>query len=349
MFRILSLDGGGIRGVFSAAFLAEVEKHLERPLASYFDLIAGTSTGGIIALALGMGRPAAEIEKLYLERAGEIFEPRAPLARTNSSWRLFAFARRLLGRRSRVDLVGVDRQSFDSLFQAKYQPDGLARVLYDEFGDAILEEATRRLIVPAVDMLDGKTVVFKTPHLPGLTRDRYCRVRDIALATSSAPTYFPAHAIKPGHAYVDGGLWANNPAMAAYAEAVKIWRCRSRPEDPEFALSDIRMLSVGTGLQRYSAMPSADAGLAWWGPRLLNTMMSAQSQGISFQADYVMGDNHVRCNFEPEDQTWSLDGLDKIDRLARLGQQRAAEFWTVHHRTFFTSQAPPPTWYPPGS
>jgi len=346
-FRILSLDGGGIRGVFAAAFLAEIEKQLDSPLASYFDLIAGTSTGGIIALALGTGRPASLIEEVYHHQADAIFTPRPITRKRSRDWTYFRLLRRLIGRRLAVDLKEIDRLSFDSLFQAKYRVDGLARALHGVFRDEILEDAMRRLVVPAVDLLDGKTVVFKTPHLPYLTRDRSRKVLDLALATSAAPTYFHAHAIEAGHAYVDGGLWANNPAMIAYAEAVKISRCCSRPEDPTFSPGDIRMLSIGTGRQRYATTPEPDAGIIWWAPRLLDTVMASQSQGIHFQAGYVMGSNYVRCDFEQGGEPWGLDAVEKTDELARLGQQRAHEFWTEHHRAFFDTPSPAPMWFPP--
>jgi len=244
-FRILSLDGGGIRGAFTAGFLAEIERRTGRSVAEHFDLLAGTSTGGIIAAALALGEPAEKVEMMYRIRGVSIFTRR-------QSVKLSLFRR--------LGLWAVRRKfpDFDSdnLFQPKYNTEPLLEALLEVFGHRTLEQMRHRLVLPSVDLVKGQTVVFKTPHFPGLIRDRDVRVVDAVLATTAAPTYFPCARIAQGTAYIDGGLWANNPAMVAIAEAAKIsHECGSLNGVGHADLSDIHMLSVGTGHQPYFISP----------------------------------------------------------------------------------------------
>ncbi|GAB3141675.1 CBASS cGAMP-activated phospholipase [Marisediminicola antarctica] len=192
MKRILSIDGGGIKGVFPAAFLADLETELDAPLASYFDLITGTSTGGIIALALGIGIPAIDILRFYEERGPEIFRGGKGLGRLKQ------------------------------LVSAKYNPAPLRAALIDVFGDRKLGECKTRLMIPSLDLETGAVHVMKTAHHPRFERDYKLSVVDVALATAAAPTYFPTHRLAAGIPLVDGGMWANNPMGAAAVEALGI-------------------------------------------------------------------------------------------------------------------------------
>ncbi len=330
-FRVLSLDGGGIRGAFGAAFLAELERRLGRPVAACFDLLAGTSTGGVIATALALGEPAARIESFYLERGPEIF------TRPKVSTPLWA---RIVAQALRQHLGGVDA---DWLCACKYGSEALRRALTEVFGTRTLESARRRLVVPAVDLARGQTVVFKTPHLPGLERDREFRAVDVILATTAAPTYFSHAVIGPGSAYCDGGLWANNPAVVAYAEACRIATLCKRPGiDPVFGPADVSMLSVGTGQHPYFVTPPGSrSGLNYWGPRLLEVMGAAQSQGVGFQAKYLLGDDrYTRVDFAIQDRSWRLDAAEVVDRLVHLGREAAIAQMEGLAPRFFQRDAP---------
>lgn len=305
-FRILSLDGGGVRGAFTASFLATLESELKRPLVQHFDLIAGTSTGAIIALALAIGEPASTILRMYEERSDAIFV-RQP--RKRPRW-WTSFVDRYLRPH------GLD---VDQLLQAKYDGIELRRALRDIFGERGLRDALTRVVVPAVDLTKGSTVVFKTLHLPGLSRDVHYSAVDIAMASAAAPTFFPHGTIGRG-AYSDGGLWANNPSVVAYSEA-----CRICQIDSSFDSNRIRVLSVGTGEVASSlAPPDSDAGLAWWGPKIVDVIMLAQAQGTQQIAGFLVGaDRHHRVNFRLPDRSWSLDGVGNVPQLIHLGANEA--------------------------
>ena len=334
-FRILSLDGGGIRGAFTASCLAEMEKRLDRPLVEHFDLIAGASTGGIIAAALACGLSAADILQMYRRHGEKIF------TRGGSIWRVGA---RQIGTTALHPLLRLKlgRQSED-LFYARYAEEPLKNALTEVFGDRVFESIVKtRLIIPAISLADGQPTVFKTPHLPDLPRDRKRRVVDILMATTAAPTYFPVAVIEPGTAYCDGGLWANNPGVAAFAEAIKISeKCRRPDLDPAFSVDDVHLLSVGTGLEDYSGMPpERDIGLLWWGPRILDIMFAAQAQAATFELIYLLTPNRFhRIDFKTPDTTWTLDGVKHLDALIAKGETLCKERFDGIKALFFATPA----------
>jgi patatin-like phospholipase/acyl hydrolase len=317
-FKILSLDGGGIRGAYAASFLAHVEAKLKISVAEYFDLIAGTSTGGIIAVALAMGIPAHRIAMIYREHGKEIFARRP---RLKLPW----WRRTIAARFDKwLEQYGLD---FDGLLQSKYEANGLRRLLNNEFGDMRLGNATTRLVIPSVNLTTGQTKVFKTPHLPGLSEDRHRPATDVILATTAAPTYFP-HAVIGLATYTDGGLWANNPSMVALVEAERIRSlCRRPTIDPVFDLKDVFILSIGAGSSRYSYNPPAGgAGLGWWGPHLYEIMAISQAQSVDFQVRHMLGpDRYRRIDFLPVDSTWQLDNTERVGQLLGMGEGSAID------------------------
>ena len=194
-FRILSIDGGGICGILPASVLAELESRFldGAPISNYFDLIAGTSTGGIIALALGKGLTAAQARDLYVERGGLIFPPTTAYGR----------AKRWLWRTQRY------------AYERKPLEDELLRIL----GDSALGESKARLCIPSFEGHYGEPWIYKTPHHPDYKRDKFEHMKTVGLATAAAPTYFAALP-NNGYTMVDGGLWANNPIMNALVDAL---------------------------------------------------------------------------------------------------------------------------------
>jgi predicted acylesterase/phospholipase RssA len=216
--RILAIDGGGVRGVIPARILAEIEEHTQKQISEQFDLIAGTSTGAL--LALGLTRPADadprkpafranDILNLYLNHGPEVFPTSFGLLRT-----------------------------IRSVFSPKYGPVGLESVLQQYFGDVQLEEALTRVLVPIYEIEDHKRIWFDSAD--GRYRNLY--MRDIARGATAAPSYLPpARFAAPQYvsskgyiAAVDGGLFANNPSLEALS--------RAGSED-----DGILLLSVGTG------------------------------------------------------------------------------------------------------
>jgi uncharacterized protein len=332
-FRILSLDGGGIRGAFIAGFLADIEQRLQCRIGDYFDLIAGTSTGAIIAAALAVHEPAAKIEQFYRDRGPSIFTRRHPLPLGCLKGLVIDHIQQRY-----LSKFGLD---YDNLQQSKYESAALRGALSFVFGERKIEDAKTRLLIPAVDMTRGQTIVFKTPHFPNLFRDRHYAIVDVLMATTAAPTYFPHATIEPGSAYVDGGVWMNNPSMGAIVEALKIRQEANRPDlDVAIDQESIYLLSVGTGRASYFAdPPEGGAGVLWWAPHLFDVSAVAQSQGINFQAKYLLGDRAYRIDYDLPDGNWSLDRVDMIDKMVKIGHERSSEHLAELRDVFFHCRA----------
>jgi hypothetical protein len=297
-FRILSLDGGGIKGTFTAAVLAAWENDTGLRVADHFDLIAGTSTGGILAIGLGMGLTADELLRFYQEQGPHIF----PVTR---------FTRRLMHQVKQVFAPKFSQARLrDALASALRAPDGHNR----QFG-----ESSRRLIIPAYDTIQGRVFLFKTGHHERFRYDLDILAADVALATAAAPTYFQAARIRQ-HAnagYVDGGVWANCPALAAVIEA---WHFLEIP------LDRIDVLSIGTTYSPDSVRDLAGAGFLGWGTRIVSLLMNAQGEAAWKQAMLLVGRERflrVDCATRPGD--YALDSANEIDSLAALGRGKAVE------------------------
>lgn len=249
-FQILSLDGGGLKGLFSAAFLAQWEQQLGGPILDYFDLIAGTSTGGIISLALAAGFTASDILRFYIENAEEIFPPKA--------W-----------------------SEAKHWFDVKHSSDGLKDVLGKLLKDRPLGSSRCRLVIPAFEPKFKGIHLFKTAHHRRLMTDYKVPMVDVALATSAAPTYLEPLIRDSGLELLDGGLWANNPVMIAVSEALGYL---------EQAQSRIAALRIGTtqDLKSLSQIKTKGGKLPMAGP-IIEFMMKGQSQSASGMARHVLG------------------------------------------------------------
>ncbi len=328
-FRILSLDGGGIRGAFSAAFLAEVEKQTGAPIHEHFDLIAGTSTGGIIALAIALGEPADRVVDFYRDDGPRVFTRRRTKTRLLSTPLRWLINRGL--RRYAITL--------DDLICSRYDSTELRKALDRFFGGRTLLDAKTRAVIPAVDLSRGGPVIFKTPHLAeARTRDKDLSIVDIALATSAAPTYFPAASTGPGTAYCDGGLWANNPVVVAITESQRL-NAADRP-----ALTDVEVLSIGTGQPCLSVIPPADCGLEWWLPNLFDISGLAQSEGCEKISEFLLPERVERVNFTLPNRSWKLDSVDKLDQLIHFGRDAAHQRLPALRHRFFTGVAGQISW-----
>lgn len=285
--RILSIDGGGIKGVFPASFLATIESRLERPIGEYFDLIVGTSTGGIIAIGLGLGFRASELLDFYLELGPDVFKG-------NSVLKFF----RWLG-------------------FSKYNPITLQSKLEEKFGNRRLGESQTRLVIPSLNLETLEVHIYKTSHHERLRMDFLEPAVVAARATTAAPTYFPTYKSAQGIPFIDGGLWANNPIAVAAVEAVTILG---------WLPQDIRILSIGC-TQEPPGIDWArrfNLGLLYWGFKAKDAFMSGQASGALGMAQHLVGkDNVFRINRIVTAGRYGMDALKELTFLSGLGHNEA--------------------------
>lgn len=284
MLRILSLDGGGIRGYYSALLLARLEE--ARPgFLEGFDLFAGTSTGSIIALGLAMGLPAAEAAALYRRNAARIFE---------TSW-------------------GERLRDANGLIGPRYSARRFAAVLRNVFGDCRLQDLKRRVLVPAFKLDDGKRpgrrqwrpVLFH--NLAGRDASPTLLARRAALYSSTVPAIFA-----PTDGYVDGGVFAANPSLCAALLTLDERHCPDAP-----GLEQVRLLSIGTGLTSLHIGAAAqDWGLAQWAMPLLGLMLDGGVEMVDYQCRLLLQGRYHRLNPWIEGDRVRIDDVGAFERLA---------------------------------
>lgn len=321
-FKILSIDGGGIRGIFPAMFLCDLEAKLKADgkenwqIYQNFDLICGTSTGGIIAIALALGIPAKDIYALYLDKAETIF--------------------------------GSKRNTIMQLSYSSHKRDALETLIREIFQkayggiDPILKDCKTNICIPIFDLLEGKPSVLKKDHHPRFTRDFHIPAYKAALATSAAPVYFDPYSseytdlngiVKPFKNKVDGGVFANNPTLLGIIEAQVAMYQKTE---------NLRVLSLGTGYQKFSDGSNRKKwGISYWinpkRKRIIDLFMQAQSQQVEHLVQLMQNgidkekhDNpnfiYQRINVELDD-TLNLE-MDETrnDKLKALAQKANYQF-----------------------
>jgi len=312
--RILCIDGGGILGTFPAAFLAGLEQHLDGPVSSYFDLIAGTSTGGIIAIGLAMGLRASDLLDLYETRGLEIFgdgDGHGPVG----------------------DFLFRTLRGVRWLYKPKHDPERLHAVLRDVLGDKRIGEAKTRLVIPAWNPVARSVYIYKTAHHPRLKTDYTSLAVDAALATAAAPTYVPHHISQHCVGLLGGGIWANNPVAIAVVEAVTLlgW-----PPD------SLHVLSLGCLEETYT-VPKC-AGLGTLGPKIVKLFMDGQSHGAMGIAKLLTGHEHERTaihriNHIVPYNTYKMDDTRVIQDLKGLGYLFARDRQPILDPVFFDGPA----------
>ncbi|WP_432098429.1 CBASS cGAMP-activated phospholipase [Streptomyces sp. WAC 04229] len=300
-FQILALDGGGFRGMFSAAVLTRLEEDLGTRIVDHFDLIAGTSTGGIIALGLGLGLSPREILTFYTGHGPRIFRDRS----------------RMRGIRHMV--------------RAKYGAEPLKAALTEVFGDRTFGESSKRLVITSYNVAADDVYLFRTPHLPTLKRDWREKAVNVALATSAAPTYLPGMPLD-GARLIDGGVWANNPTMVALTEAVG---------PLSVPLKAIRVFSLGTTIDVRSRHRRLDrGGMLPWARDAVEVLMRAQSESAAKQVKHFVGKaNVLRLNPTVPTGAVALDKVD-TETLYGLAGHVSRDASPTVHRMFCDHRAP---------
>ena len=278
-FRILALDGGGTRGIYTAHLLSKIEETFAVRIRTCFDLIVGTSTGSIIAGAAATDIPMPEIVDLFESEAPYIFRKR--WYRT-------------------------------PMFFSKYPKKRLAGAIAAHIPATPLREIPTPLMLTSSDLTKTDVHVFRSSYAEKLgvpcQSDTSVNLREAILASCAAPTFF-APASVGGLLLADGALWANNPSTIAFAEAVSVFG-RTAP--------DIRMLSIGTGhcVNMYRQKRNWGFITGWGGPKLTSHVTMLQSQASAHITNRLLQENYLRL--DPEIDFWGIDKVEHLDTLKSI-------------------------------
>ncbi|MEQ9466084.1 MAG: CBASS cGAMP-activated phospholipase [Ekhidna sp.] len=310
--RILSIDGGGIRGIIPGQILVEMEREFGVQVARDFDLVSGTSTGGILACAFllpGQTSPtnpkfsAKEVVGLYFERGDKIFD--VPF---------FHKIRTVAG-----------------ILDEKYPAKGIENALNDYFGDAWLKDLLKPCVITTYDIENRKGHFFGQ-HKAKNDPDYNFKVKDVARATSAAPTYFECEQVtsEAGNSFtlIDGGVFVNNPALVAYAEGRTIFEM----DGDEATAKDMKILSIGTGHNRksYKYSKAKNWGMAEWVQPVIDIMMSGSADVAHYQLDKIYGtidnpDQYLRIDGDLKstdiDPDMDCATQENMSKLKAFGQQ----------------------------
>lgn len=303
-FQILSLDGGGIKGLFSAAVLASIEEDLNINIIDHFDLITGTSTGGIIALGLGLGMRPKEIVEFYLSHGPKIFP----------SW---------------CGLKWIQQWGF-----RKYSQGPLVAALQDCFKEKRLGDSKKMLVIPSYNLGEDDVYLFRTPHHEKLKSDLKLPVWKIALATSAAPTFFPCSRHVNKLRLIDGGVWANNPTLVGIVEAHGTLNV---------PLESMWVFSIGTSdAVSYRRKRLNSGGIIAWalGNAAIDVIMRGQSIAVNNQARFLLGKEKIeRLNPMVAANEFSLDGVHKVDDLIGKAAHYSRAFTPTFQQKFMAHMA----------
>ena len=288
LYRIAAFDGGGIRGIYTATLLARLEGKAPGFLKNV-KLFAGTSTGSILAVALAAGRRPGELAELYQKQGEEAF---------SDSW--------LDNVRDMGRLIGAD-----------FSEHNLKRILEKLFGNATLGDLPRRVLIPAFDLggTPGRGEKCWKPkffhNFPGCDSDAKEKIVDVIMRSCAAPASFPTY-----QGYIDGGVAANNPAMAALTQVLDR-RAKTRPP----ALEHIRLLSLGTGFNRqFIRGQRLNWGYAQWAKPIIRLMMDGMTGVADYQCRQLLGEHYHRlAPALPKPVT--MDAVKQTATLVRYANQ----------------------------
>ena len=291
IFHILALDGGGTRGIYTAQLLAKIEQAFGTRIKTCFDLIAGTSTGAIIA--------GAAVSDIPMQDIVELFETETP----------YIFQRRWY----RIPL-----------FLSKYPSEQLAQIIAKHIPATPLGEIGTPLMITSSEIAKSEVHIFRSNYgshdsqgTPPTSKE-VC-LRDAILASCAAPIFFAPKSVD-NLLLADGCLWANNPSAIAATEALSVFRKKAR---------EIRMLSIGTGHSTNMYQQRRGWGFitGWGGVKLTSYVMTLQAQASAHTAKLLLKGNYLRIN--PEIDRWEIDNLTQLDTLKSLAERdferRAAE------------------------
>ncbi|WP_257391437.1 CBASS cGAMP-activated phospholipase [Cytobacillus gottheilii] len=287
--KILSIDGGGIRGILAITVLKNIEKQYKCKIADLFDVLAGTSTGAIIAAAAAIGKEMEDIYDSYYKHGEKIFERNAKVG----------------------------------FFKSIYTNHHLRNYLQDAYGEILLSEVKKPLLLPAVDINKGKPYVHRSHVRSEGEKKESVKLWDAVLSSCSAPVYFPPNEMQNKHLAIDGGLWANNPSLVTITEALSFFHQN---------LEDIQVLSIGTGLQSISFQDQEgrEWGAQSWlpfqfpsmriTPKLLDLALHISSEAISYHCRHLLHDHYLRLNAELQKEM-PFDDVTFLQELTVMGEK----------------------------
>jgi patatin-like phospholipase/acyl hydrolase len=300
---VLSIDGGGIRGLIPAAFLAQLEARTGQSIASLFDYVAGTSTGGI--LALGLTRSGAGLQPLSAEAMINLYKNEGGRIFNRSFWHTVVAIGQING--------------------PKYPADGPDQVLHQYFGESRFKDCKSNVLITAYEIERRKAFFFRSWQAKAMPASHDFNAWEVARSTSAAPTFFPPHQIKSADgstwSLVDGGMYANNPALCAWVEAHD-----QKPGD------EIFVVSLGTGnLNRKVPYAQAkDWGLVGWAPWLIDIIFDGQSDTSDIELDEMLNtrggaDRYYRFQCDLTESEQPMDDTDpgNLSALEKLGRTLA--------------------------
>lgn len=308
--RILSIDGGGIRGIIPAIVLNYIEERTGKRIATMFDFIAGTSTGGVLALGLTRKNSDSSINN----------EPEYTAAELVNFYRKYGqkiFNEYIIG-------------NWDDVAQPKHNPQGRLEVLKELLGEAKVEEALREIFIPSYDIELREPIFFTSnpdaEEIEHFSSRKVCtgfKMWEAAMATSAAPTFFPPYQLETTHhtdegyyALVDGGIFANNPASLAMMEAMISYKKKT---GEDLQRTETLVVSLGTGslTRKYKYRDVKNWGQVKWALPLLNIVLDGQSESVAYQLDQLMvnkGENRNYYRFQL--QLSSENAHDQMDNAS---------------------------------
>lgn len=317
-YLILTCDGGGIRGLISALLVQQLDQELN--FLRNVDLFAGTSTGGLIAIGLASGVPVSSLIDIYMTKGAEVFKPYDSFSTVPPA--------ALINMYPKAAALPVE------LLHVKYTDEGLKELIEQTFpADKTLRELSGKVLITAFDLYQAERKAWmpvSLTNLPGSTTSDI-RVLDAALSTAAGPVYFPPHVFEHDgrkKAFVDGGVYANNPSMLAAASVI----ASGTLSRSGLAFENIKLLSLGTGftldgIPPNNLLPPEWYGvLAWMSPitlpptptfPLLPVLMDGVSDIDTFQCQQILGDNFRRGNVQLT-QPINLDDYQKVGELKKM-------------------------------
>lgn len=292
-FRILALDGGGIRGVYTAHILKRIQEDTGIKFGDYFDLITGTSTGAILAATLAMDKNIDEVINLYKNEGKKIFSSN------------FCPFKKYLG----ISIPFIPCLN-KGIFTRKYSQKILKKQLENIFVDATMSDTNTNLMLFSTDIVNATPHVFKSPYHPDFTRDKSVKISDAVLASTAAPVYFNPYLLD-GYLLADGGLWCNNPSICAVSEAKKRFKKNH---------DEVELLSIGTIESKNCFEIKKNNhfikkwfwGLTGWGTKIIDTILNLQSMASHHNTDFLDLGKYLRINTKEGYQV-PMDDVSMID------------------------------------